>query len=107
MHPPYDVVVTTTPTEFDLNGRTALVTGAGSPSGIGFAAARILGSLGARVVMTSTTDRITERVTELSALGIDAHGIVARLESAELVDELSPNFDTAGFLPISSSTTRG
>lgn len=99
MHPPYDVVVTTTPTEFDLNGRTALVTGAGSPSGIGFAAARILGSLGARVVMTSTTDRITERVTELSALGIDAHGIVARLESAELVDALVAELRHRGISP--------
>ena len=34
---------------FTLSGRVALVTGAGSPDGIGFATARILGGLGARV----------------------------------------------------------
>lgn len=80
--------MSTTPAEFDLTGRTALVTGAGSPNGIGFAAARILGSLGARVVITATTDRVHERADELIAQGIDASGIVARLESPELVDEL-------------------
>ncbi|MEN9740883.1 MAG: hypothetical protein RLZ72_1149, partial [Actinomycetota bacterium] len=64
--------MTYTPAEFDLTGHTALVTGAGSANGIGFAAARILGSLGARVVITATTDRIHERVAELSAAGLEA-----------------------------------
>ncbi|MFM8239012.1 MAG: short-chain dehydrogenase, partial [Actinomycetota bacterium] len=39
----------------------AIVTGAGSESGIGFAVARSLGSLGIPVVITSTTDRIHAR----------------------------------------------
>ncbi len=39
-------------------GRVALVTGAGSPQGIGFAAATLLGRGGAMVAVTSTTDRI-------------------------------------------------
>ncbi len=35
------------PALLDLGGRVALVTGAGSPDGIGFACARLLGALGA------------------------------------------------------------
>ena len=55
-----------------LDGRVALVTGAGSPEGIGFAAARTLASRGARVAITATTDRIHERAAELGALGLVA-----------------------------------
>lgn len=69
-----------TPPSFDLTGRTALVTGAGGPTGIGFATARLLGRLGAAVVLTATTDRVHERVAELRAEGIAATGLVARLE---------------------------
>ena len=43
----------------------ALVTGAGSAQGIGFAVARRLYAAGARVVITSTTERIYERAREL------------------------------------------
>lgn len=50
---------------FDLTGRHALVTGAGSELGIGFACARLLQRLGARVSITSTTSRIHERADEL------------------------------------------
>jgi 3-oxoacyl-[acyl-carrier protein] reductase len=57
----------------------ALVTGAGSPDGIGFACARLLGRMGARLVVSSTTARIEERVRELAALGIDAAGFPADL----------------------------
>jgi len=48
-------------------GRTAIVTGAGSGGGIGFATARLLLEAGARVAITSTTDRIHERLKELGA----------------------------------------
>ena len=47
--------------------RGAVITGAGSTQGIGFAAARLLGASEGRVVITSTTDRIFERVEELRA----------------------------------------
>lgn len=77
------------PTSLDLTGRTALVTGAGSPTGIGFATARDLGRLGADVVVTSTTDRIHDRVAELTAAGIRATGLVARLETAAGVEALA------------------
>ncbi len=46
----------------------AIVTGAGSPSGIGFATARRLHAAGLSLVITSTTERIRERA---AALGDD------------------------------------
>lgn len=118
MVPPYDVEVTTVPDTFDLTGRTALVTGAGSPEGIGFASARELGLLGAAVVITATTARVDERVGELRALGIDATGIVARLETSELVDrvvaelgsrEISPDIvvNNAGMIATGDDWARG
>lgn len=70
------------PSRFDLAGATALITGAGSATGIGFASAVALGEMGARVIVTGTTARIHERVAELEALGIDARGLVVRLDTA-------------------------
>ncbi len=49
-----------------VEGRVALVTGAASADGIGFATARLLRAKGAKVAITSTTDRIFDR---LEALG--------------------------------------
>ena len=75
-----------------FEGRVALVTGAGSAHGIGFAAARILGSEGAHVAIASTTERIHERVAELAAEGIQASGHVGDLMAegvpAALIDEV-------------------
>lgn len=48
-----------------VQGRIALVTGCGAPDGIGFATARALAAAGARVAITSTTDRIFDRLREL------------------------------------------
>jgi 3-oxoacyl-[acyl-carrier protein] reductase len=50
----------------------ALVTGAGSPDGIGFAAARLLRERGHEVAVTSTTERIHDRARELGARGFVA-----------------------------------
>ncbi len=69
------------PPDLDLAGRTALVTGCGSATGIGFATAQALAQRGARVIMTSTTDRIDRRAEELQASGYDAFGVVGRLET--------------------------
>ena len=71
------------PASFDLTGRAALVTGAGSDSGIGFAAARALAELGASVTVAATTDRAHERAGELTAQGHAAHGAIADLTEAE------------------------
>lgn len=64
---------------FDLRGRVALVTGAGSAGAIGFACARRLGALGAKVMVTATTGRIDERAAELRAEGVEAASFVADL----------------------------
>lgn len=64
---------------FSLVGRTALVTGAGSPDGIGYASAMLLGQHGARVAITSTTDRIFERRTQLEKAGIESAAFTADL----------------------------
>ena len=78
-------------------GRIALVTGAGSASGIGFAAARILGREGARVAIASTTGRIHERVAELEREGIAASGHVGDLmadgSAARLVADVLASTD--------------
>jgi 3-oxoacyl-[acyl-carrier protein] reductase len=64
---------------FRLDGRVALVTGAGSPIGIGFAAARILAARGASVAMAATTERIHERAAELAADGVQVTAHIADL----------------------------
>lgn len=48
-----------------VKGRTALVTGAGSAAGIGFATAKLLAKAGARVAIAATTERIFDRLAEL------------------------------------------
>jgi 3-oxoacyl-[acyl-carrier protein] reductase len=50
----------------------ALVTGAGSADGIGFAAAKLLRERGHEVALTSTTERIHDRARELGARGFVA-----------------------------------
>lgn len=55
----------TIPPSLDLTGRVAVVSGAGSASGIGYASAAALRALGAHLVVTSTTDRIQQRVADL------------------------------------------
>jgi 3-oxoacyl-[acyl-carrier protein] reductase len=62
-----------------MQGQTAIVTGAGSADGIGFAIARRLLRAGAQVAITSTTDRIHERASELDANGKNVLAIVADL----------------------------
>jgi 3-oxoacyl-[acyl-carrier protein] reductase len=68
------------PVPFHLGARHALVTGCGSAHGIGFASARLLARLGARVSITSTTERIRERAAEL---GDGAFSYVADLTDRE------------------------
>ncbi|MFF5174237.1 SDR family NAD(P)-dependent oxidoreductase [Micromonospora sp. NPDC000089] len=60
------------PVTMRLDGKVAVVTGAGSPDGIGYATARRLADLGARVAIVSTTRRIHERAGELGVTGFVA-----------------------------------
>jgi 3-oxoacyl-[acyl-carrier protein] reductase len=66
-----------------MSDRVALVTGAGSATGIGFATARALGREGALLNIASTTDRIAEREEELRAEGMTVVGFVADLTDFE------------------------
>jgi len=66
-----------------LRGQAAIVTGAGSPAGIGFAIARALLSAGAQIAITSTTERIHQRARELDPTGKHVIAIVADLTAEE------------------------
>src|SRR4051812_5387490 len=72
----------------DLTGRVAVVTGAGSPTGIGLAVCRRLGELGAAVALTATTDRVEERVHDLQEAGVQAMGVVADLSEPAAADDV-------------------
>lgn len=78
------------PPAYDLTGRVAVVTGAGSDSGIGFSTASLLGQLGASLMLGATSERVHDRVAELQADGVDAAATVGDLtaeqEAAALVD---------------------
>ena len=52
----------------DFTNRVALVTGAGSAGGIGFATAKALQTAGAKLCITATTDRIFDRAAELGCM---------------------------------------
>jgi 3-oxoacyl-[acyl-carrier protein] reductase len=110
---------TTIPAGLDLTGKVALVTGAGSPTGIGFAVCRLLGELGADVALTATTDRAHERACDLEAQGVRAAGLVADLTDPSTVeavvesvgsrwDRLDILVNNAGMVSVSdSSATSG
>jgi 3-oxoacyl-[acyl-carrier protein] reductase len=66
----------------------ALISGAGSESGIGLAIARRLGQQGARVLLTASSARVEQRAAELCAEGIEARGRAADLTDEQQVGEL-------------------
>ena len=63
----------------NFSGKVALITGAGSPLGIGFATARLLAQQGSKIAITSTTDRIKERARELATENADVFAFPADL----------------------------
>jgi 3-oxoacyl-[acyl-carrier protein] reductase len=71
-----------------LYGQTAIVTGAGSAEGIGFAIARKLHAAGAQVAITSTTERIQERARELDASSKRVLAFVADLTQETAAQKL-------------------
>jgi 3-oxoacyl-[acyl-carrier protein] reductase len=79
-----------------FRSRVALITGCGSPRGIGYATARILAASGAAVALTSTTDRIRRRAESLRAAGWEAAAWVADLmdrdRAAGLVERVRNRF---------------
>jgi 3-oxoacyl-[acyl-carrier protein] reductase len=89
-----------------LSGRVALVTGAGSPHGIGFACARALAEMGATVHVTSTTDRIDVRAAELANGSIGVVADLTRETDVEFlrasVGEVDVLVNNAGMLSVGS-----
>ena len=63
----------------NFSGKVALITGAGSPHGIGFATARLLAQQDSKIAITSTTERIEVRSRELAEEGADVFAISADL----------------------------
>jgi 3-oxoacyl-[acyl-carrier protein] reductase len=89
------------PAAFDLSGRVAMVTGAGSPDGIGFATAMLLAELGAAVMISATTARVHDRVSELRGAGFDAAGATGDLtDPAAAAGLVSAALDQWGRLDI-------
>jgi len=107
---------------FALESRHALVTGCGSAQGIGFASARLLAQLGARVSITSTTERIHERAAEsgagmfavvadltdrsqalaVAAAARGAHGPIDILVNAAGLVQTGAPFDSSPFVAFAS-----
>jgi 3-oxoacyl-[acyl-carrier protein] reductase len=74
--------------ENEVEGRVALVTGCGNPTGIGMACARALGREGANLAVTSTTERIEQRAHELRSAGLEVEAGAADLTDREQVAAL-------------------
>lgn len=83
------------PSPFSLSNSTALITGAGSPTGIGFTSAKLLCQMGASVFITSASNRVLDRVAELNSENFRASGCAADLteyESAKYVVDQAVKF---------------
>lgn len=93
-----------------VEGKIALVTGAGSPDGIGFATARLLLAAGARVAITSTTDRIQDRLAEMGGTGGTTFAASADLtksdQVAALVKSINARFGTIDILVNNAGMTQ-
>ena len=104
--------------EGEAQGRIALVTGAGSETGIGFATARVLAREGAALAVCSTTARIADRAETLRSMHIEAEGFVADLtdrgQVATMVEAVIARFgrvdilvNNAGMVTVDSPDTGG
>lgn len=85
----------TSPSLFDLSGRTALITG--SSRGIGFAFAQGLAEAGAKVIVNSRQANVVdEAVKKLQALGLDAVGAAFDVADEASVEAAFAGFDEQG-----------
>ena len=70
---------------YKLNGQVALITGAGSPSGIGFATARALAAMGASIAINDVDLRAEQRAIHLRESGYNARSYICDLTNREAV----------------------
>lgn len=70
-------------------GQVALVSGAGSESGIGFASARRLARNGVKLLLTASSERVLQRADELRAEGFEARALLADLTNENDVRQLA------------------
>ncbi len=72
----------------DFTDQVCLITGSGSPNGIGFETAKILGNLGGKILLVATTERVFQRAEELRGVGVEAEGFIADLMDRAKVEKL-------------------
>jgi 3-oxoacyl-[acyl-carrier protein] reductase len=93
-----------------LDEQIAVITGAGSAEGIGFAVAKRLHAAGVRVVITSTTDRIHTRAREIDADGEKVLSFIAELtvetEVQRLVDSVLSRLNRIDILVNNAGMTQ-
>lgn len=80
--------------------RVALVTGAGSATGIGYACARRFVETGIQVLITSTTERIFDRVAELGGAGAAAGHVADLTDEAQAERSVAAAIERFGSLNI-------
>jgi 3-oxoacyl-[acyl-carrier protein] reductase len=94
----------------NFSGKVALITGAGSARGIGFATARLLAQQGSKIAITSTTERILDRAGELAAQGADVFAFTADLRDHErarlLVQEVLARYGRLDILVNNAGMTQ-
>lgn len=91
-------------------GKVALITGAGSAQGIGFATARLLAEQESKIAITSTTERIQERARELAREGSDVFAFPAdlrdRTRTHALVQEVLARYGRLDILVNNAGMTQ-
>lgn len=92
--------------DISLTGRHALVTGAGSASGIGFATATLLRELGAEVTITATTQRIHDRAAEIGARAVVAD-LTDERQVARLPRDVDVLVNNAGMISVGADFEAG
>jgi 3-oxoacyl-[acyl-carrier protein] reductase len=94
----------------NFSGKVALITGAGSPQGIGFATARLLAQQGAKIAITSTTKRIEARARELAEQGAEVFAFPTDLRdhagTRMLADEVLNRYGRLDILVNNAGTTQ-